>query len=83
MTNILDERKNILLHIEDKRKGFFHKFKNSKNKNLYYLFIGLYTLYIIKKSSETSFSLVQEIKNTNNEKKIYHPGLLELSSEEI
>ena len=82
LTNILDERKNILLHIEDKNKGFFHKLKNSKNKNLY-LFIGLYTLYIIKKNSETSFSLVQEIKNTKNEKIIYHPVLLELSSGDL
>ena len=82
LTNILDEQKNILLHIEDKRKGFFHKLKNSKNKNLY-LFIGLYTLYIIKKNSERSFSLVQQIKNSNKEQKEYHQNLLELSSGDL
>ena len=82
MINILDKQKNILLQIEDGSFSHFHKLKNSKNKNLY-LYIGAYTLYIIKKNSETSFSLVQGIKNSNTEKKEHQCKLLELSSGDL
>ena len=82
ITNILDQQKNILLHIEDKREAEFYKLKNSKNKNLY-VFPGLYTIYIIKKNSEKSFSLVQTINTSNNEQKEYYYRPLELSSGDI
>ena len=82
ITNILDQQNNILLHIEDKREAEFYKLKNSKNKNLY-VFPGLYTIYIIKKNSEKSFSLIQTINTSNNEQKEYYYLPLELSSGDI